>query len=152
MKIKDLLDNIQNPEWSIYDFVLNKITDFNNEREYVLKLNNVLKTTYIINSFMSEVNNGGLDYYYDVCVFYKDLEDCLIEINDLDMLSIIKKSNKIIYDVEKRINDSIHDNIENITDEESEELQLINDLYYDFENNLIKKLRNYVLNNVETEI
>ena len=76
--------------------------------------------TYIIHRFIDEINSGGLDYYYDVFSLYRYLEKCLLKINDVNVLNLIRKSNDIIYKVEKRIGTAITDNIEYITDEESD--------------------------------
>lgn len=151
MKIKDLFDNIQNPEYCVYNYVINNINLSNPENE-VCALPKILKVVYVVFGFFSEINSGGLDYYYDVFTSYKLLADCLKEINEHYVLKIITKSDKIISKVEKRINKSITDNIENITRFESKKLQKLNHIYFKFEDNMINNLRNYVLLNQEVEI
>ncbi|MBQ8425846.1 MAG: DUF4375 domain-containing protein [Clostridia bacterium] len=151
MKIKDLFDDIQNPEYSVYDYVLNKSFDYEDEKEFIESIDEILKLTYVIHRFIDEINSGGLDYYYDVFAPYRELEDCLIKIKSDNVLNLIKESNNLIYKVENRIKTSITDNIEYITDEESDKLQELNSLYYKYEDEFVENFRNYILDNQELE-
>jgi len=151
MKIRDLFDDIQNPEYSVYDYISNNI-DFSQDEREINNLPKVLQVVYIVHRFIDEINSGGLDYYYDVFAPYKELSDCLKAINDTNVLKLINESDKIINNVEKRIGKAITDNIEYINEDESDILQEINSKYYNYEDDLIEKLRKYVIENGNIEI
>lgn len=152
MKIKDLFDENQNIEYSVYDYALNLSFNESDETAFVLSLNEVLKTNYIVFTFYNEINNGGLDYFYDVCKFSNLIENALEKIDAKKVLKIIKSANKIILGVEKRLNCAIYDNIEYITKKESSKLQKLGRKFFKFENELTQNLRDYIYNNQDEEI
>lgn len=152
MKIKDIFDKNQNIEYSVYDYIFNLSLYESDETAFVLILNEVLKNTYIVFTFYNEINNGGLDYFYDVCKFSNLLENALEKIDAKNVLKIIKSANKIILSVEKRLNCAIFDNIEYITKKESSKLQKLGSKFFKFEDELTQKLRDYVYNNQNEEI
>lgn len=152
MKIKDLFEENQYPEWSVHNYVINNI-DYDDEYNDVMNLHNVLKNTYIVHTFIDEINSGGIQSYFDqqLSKFRKDLEVSLSVINSKHILEIITKANKIIDQIEKRIGDKILDNIQEATDSECEELEELQERYFEFEDDLIKDLRSYVFSNQEVK-
>lgn len=157
MKIRDLIkDNIQNSSWWVNDYVVSNLDFEFDEVEQILKLNKVLRNVYISNCFLDDVNNGGLDYYYDCSLgkFKEYLLEIFKELECQEMYDIIKEGNDIISNVEARIGDSITDNIQEITDEESNQIQrltyMINELNQG--DRLYDYISDYVDKNLDVEI
>lgn len=157
MKVKDLIkDDIQSASWWVNDYVVSNMNFEIDEVEQVLNLNKILRNVYISTCFLDDVNNGGLDYYYD-CSSGK-FKDYLLEIFEEfdcgEMCEIIQKGNDIISKVEERIGESITDNIQEIDDEESEEIQKLTYQINDLNENdrLYDYISAYVLKNLDSDI
>ena len=102
---------------------------------------------------MGDVNEGGFEAYFNspAGIFRKELEKSLKVIESLNVLKLIKKANAIVDEIEKRIGKSIEGNIENITEEESEALNVIYEKYQNFEEELLDDLRKYIIYNRNEE-
>lgn len=149
MKLKEIFSEL-NPGNDVYTYVCNKV----NSNEQIVEVENVLKYVYVSESFLNEVANGGLEQFYDNSsgILMPYLEETFKEIGSKELLSIIVKANEIIKNIEIRINDTIVDNIEHITDKESDKLN-----EYTKEINMIidsefNKIDKYVLKHKNDEI
>ena len=157
MKIKDLIkDNIQSSSWWVNEYVVSNINFKVDEVEQVLNLNKVLRNVYISHCFLDDINNGGLDYYYDCSSgkFKNYLLEIFEEFGCKEIYDIIKEGNNIISIVEARIGDTITDNIQEISYEESNQIQrltyMINELNQG--DRLYDYISNYVNKNLDLEI
>ena len=100
MKVKDLIkDEIQMSSWWVNDYISSSLNYEEDEVEQILSLNEVLRNVYIATTFLDDVNNGGIDYYYDCSAgkFRNYLYEVFEKIGNYKVCEIVKKGNEIIH-------------------------------------------------------
>ena len=157
MKIKDLIkDDIQMSGWWVNDYITSNLDYEKDEFEQVINLNEVLRNVYIATTFLDDVNNGGIDYYYDCSAgkFRNYLYDVFEKIGSKEVCKIVKDGNEIIKKIENRIGDEITDNIQETTDLESKKLSALTKKMNNLNSNdeLYELISNYVNQNLDVEI
>ena len=157
MILRDLIkDDIQSPDWWVCDYVVSNIDFSQSILLEIRKFNPLLQNIFAAHCFLDEVNNGGLDYYYDTTSgFLRNFAmRAFGAMENKKVFDLLKTSNYIIEKAEIRTRDFIVGRIEELTDEESKRIQLLNKEFNRLNENdaLYEDIAKYVLDNLDENI
>lgn len=149
MKLKEIFSEL-NPGNDVYMYVDSKI----NSNEQINTIEEVLRYVYVAEVFLNEVANGGLEQFYDNSSgnLTSYLEETFKQIGSKELIDIVVKANEIVKAIEIRINDTIVDNIEHISDEESNKLNEYTQKINTIMDSEFNKIDKYVLKYKNDEI